>query len=249
MSGNERFGDVPTVKPVRESRTAYRGLVWDVVRDTVDLGDAGEVRREYLHHPGAVAVLAVDEHERILFLRQYRHPVRMELWELPAGLLDVDGEPPLEAAQRELAEEADLRAEQWNVLIDWFNSPGGMTEALRLYVARGLSPVPDGERHDRTGEELGMPLRWVELDEARDAVLGGRLHNPAAVVGVLAALVERERGWSGLRPADAPWPEHPTFRPDGAFDGMGADGELADGELGSDGQRGSDGEVRAGAAS
>jgi 8-oxo-dGTP pyrophosphatase MutT (NUDIX family) len=205
--------DVFAPRVVVAHETVYSGMVWDVVRDTVDLGPAGVVRREYVRHTGAVAVLALDDANRVLFLRQYRHPVGMELWELPAGLLDVDGESPLEAARRELAEEADLRAERWDVLLDWFNSPGGMTEALRLYLARDVSGVPEGERHTREAEEYGMPMRWVPLDQARDDVLAGRLHNPGVVVGVLAAHAACGLGWSTLRPADAPWPEHPAFRP------------------------------------
>ena len=187
-------------------------MIWDLVRDTVDLGPAGQVRREYVRHPGAVCVLALDDDDRVLLVRQYRHPVRMELWELPAGLLDVAGEPPLEAARRELAEEADLRAGRWDVLIDWFNSPGGTDEALRCYLARDVSEVPPSQRFTRTAEELDMPTRWVPLDEAREAVLVGWIHNPGAVVGILAAGAARERGWTGLRPGDAPWPQWPAAR-------------------------------------
>lgn len=211
-SGQGPLQDLFVPRAVTARETVYSGLVWDVVRDTVDLGDAGVVRREYVRHTGAVGVLALDDEDRVVFVRQYRHPVGMELWELPAGLLDVDGESPLVAAQRELAEEADLRAERWDVLIDWFNSPGGMNEALRLYLARDVSPVPEHERHVREAEEHGMPVRWVPLDQARDDVLAGRVHNPSAVVGVLAAHAARELGWSTLRPADAPWPEHPAYR-------------------------------------
>jgi ADP-ribose pyrophosphatase len=87
-----------------------------------------------------------------------------------------------------------------------------MTEALRCYVARGLSRVPDHELHRRTAEEHGMVQRWVPLDQARDAVLAGKLHNPGAVVGLLAAAESRARGWTTLRPGDAPWPEHPALR-------------------------------------
>jgi ADP-ribose pyrophosphatase len=87
-----------------------------------------------------------------------------------------------------------------------------MTEALRLYLARGLSPVPEAELHEREAEELGMTTRWVPLEDARAAVLGGALHNPAAVVGILAACEGQAQGWGTLRPGDAPWPEHPTFR-------------------------------------
>ncbi len=203
--------DVAVELPVHGHDLIHRGMVWDVVRDTFDLGEGGVVRREYLRHPGAVCILALDEQERVLLLRQYRHPVRMALWELPAGLLDVDGEPPVVAAQRELAEEADLQAARWDVLIDWFNSPGGMNEALRCYLARDLSAVPEELRHTRTAEEIDMPLRWVPLDEARQAVLTGELHNPGAVVGILGACAARDAGWTTLRPADAPWPEHPVL--------------------------------------
>jgi 8-oxo-dGDP phosphatase len=201
------------IRAVTRHETVFSGMVWDVVRDTVDLGEGGVVRREYIEHTGAVGVLALDDDDRVLFIRQYRHPVRMELWELPAGLLDIDGEQPLEAARRELAEEADLRADRWDVLIDWFNSPGGMTEALRLYLARGVSAVPEADRHVREAEELGMPVRWVPLEQARQDVLAGRLHNPGTVVGVLAACAARDQGWSTLRPADVAWPEHPALRP------------------------------------
>jgi ADP-ribose pyrophosphatase len=204
---DEPFEDLLRPRMVHGSETVYRGMVWDVVRDFVDLGEAGVVQREYVQHPGAVAVMALDEQDRVLFIRQYRHPVRSELWELPAGLLDVDGEDPLEAAQRELWEEADLRAERWDVLIDWYNSPGGMNERLRLYLARDVSTAEDhDELHERVGEELGMLTRWVPLDEARDAVLAGHIKNPGAVVGVLAAWAARAGRWVTLRAADAPMP-------------------------------------------
>jgi 8-oxo-dGTP pyrophosphatase MutT (NUDIX family) len=204
--------DVWSPRPVSKAETAWEGRIWSVERETADLGEDGPITREFVHHPGAVTILALDEQEQVLFLRQYRHPVRMELWELPAGLLDVAGEPPLEAARRELAEEADLRAGRWDLLVDWFNSPGGSDEALRLFLARDLSPVPVAERHHRTEEEAGMEVRWLPLADARDAVLAGGLHNPGAVVGVLAAAAARDQGWSTLRPADAPWPEHHAFR-------------------------------------
>ena len=208
----EELADVFALRQISDQETVHKGMIWDVVRDNVDLG-ASTVRREYLRHPGAVTVLALDEQDRVLFLRQYRHPVRMELWELPAGLLDVEGESPLLAAKRELAEEADLAAARWDVLIDWFNSPGGSNEALRCYLARDIHPA--AETFDRHDEELDMPALWVPLEEARDAVLEGRVHNPGAVVGVLAALAARELGWSTLRPGDAEWPEHPAHRTGG----------------------------------
>lgn len=199
-------------RPVLRSEVALKGLVWDVVRDRVDLGNAGEVTREYVHHPGAVAIAALDDHGRLCVIQQYRHPVRAFEWEIPAGLLDVDGEPPHRAAARELHEEADLVASTWHVLVDYLSSPGGLDEALRVYLARDLAEVPHSERHQRDGEELGMPLAWVPLEEVRDAVLAGRVQNSTLAIAALAALAARELGWSTLRPAEAAWPSHPAYR-------------------------------------
>jgi 8-oxo-dGDP phosphatase len=209
--------DQPLEDRVEERRvvaasTIHHGMVWDVVSERVDLGEAGEVTREFVRHPGAVSVVALDGQDRVALVQQYRHPVRMLEWELPAGLLDVDGEDPWLAAARELHEEADLVAGRWHVLAEYFASPGGMDEALRVYLARDLRAVPEDERHAREHEELGMPVRWVPLDEAHAAVLAGRLHNPSAVVGVLAAHASRAAGWSTLRPHDTPWPAHPAHR-------------------------------------
>ncbi len=204
--------DVFAPRPILRSSVVHHGMIWDLLQEEADLGEAGPVTREFLHHPGAVTVCALDEQDRVLLIRQYRHPVRMELWELPAGLLDVADEPPLAAAQRELAEEADLRAGGWDLLAEWFNSPGGSDEANRVFLARDISLVPEAERHTREAEEHGMVPRWVRLDDARDAVLAGRIANPGSVIGILAAWTARELRWSTLRPADSPWPAHHAFR-------------------------------------
>ena len=199
--------DVARPRPVVASRLLHEGRIWDLRSDDVDLGEAGVVTREWIDHPGAVATIAVDHDGRVLLLRQFRHPVGRELWEPPAGLLDVAGEEALLAAQRELAEEADLRAATWHVLADYFTTPGGNNEALRVYLARDLSPVPEDERHVREDEEMSMVPAWVSLEEAVDGVLQGRLHNPSTVVGVLALAAARALGYEHLRPGDAPWPE------------------------------------------
>jgi ADP-ribose pyrophosphatase len=191
----------------------YEGRIWDVVSDSFQLNDDGDTLvRDYIDHPGAVAVLPMNDDGDVLLLRQYRHPVGMDLWEIPAGLLDVEGEDFVVGAARELAEEADLVADRWNVLADFFNSPGSSSEAIRIYLARGLSEVPGHERHVRTDEEAEIELRWTPLDEAVRTVLDGRLHNPSAVVGVLAAAAARAGNFESLRPADAPWPAHPSQR-------------------------------------
>jgi len=205
----EPLADLPGARSVLGRETRYRGMKWDVVTDTVQLDAETVVQRDVVVHPGAVGVVALDEAGQVLLLRQYRHPVSGELWELPAGLLDVPGEDALECARRELFEEAHLRAGRWDVLVDVFSSPGMSGEAYRLYVARDLEPVPEAERHEAVHEEWQMPLRWVPLERAVEAVLAGRIHNAMAVVGLLAALRAREGSWAVLRPGRAPWPERP----------------------------------------
>ncbi len=205
-AGSSRTADELDPRPVLRHETVHTGRVFDLVRDDVDLGAAGTVTREYLDHPGAVAVVALDDADRVLLLRQYRHPVRAFLWEVPAGLLDVPGEDAQTAAARELAEEADRTAARWDVLVDFATTPGASNEALRVFLARGLASVPEDERHVRSGEEADMVERWVPLDEAVALVLDGSLHNPSAVVGILAAAASRAGGWASLRPVGAPWP-------------------------------------------
>lgn len=185
-------------RPVLGHELLHHGKIWDLVSETADLGQT-QVVREFLDHPGAVAVIALDHQERVLLLRQYRHPVRSDLWEPPAGLRDVAGEPPVQTAARELAEEADLRAGRWHLLTEFFTTPGGSNEHICVYLARDLSPVPEDERFTREDEEAEMVPMWVPLDDAVDAVLTGRLASPSAAVGILAAAAARDRGWMTLR--------------------------------------------------
>ncbi|HEU0256364.1 MAG TPA: NUDIX hydrolase [Microbacteriaceae bacterium] len=187
---------------------AYHGRIWDVVKDEFPYGQA-TLTREYVAHPGAVAILALDEAERVLLINQYRHPVRSMMWEIPAGLLDVDGESPLAAARRELAEETDLVARDWAVLGEYYTTPGSSSEAIRIYLARGIAAA---ERpFEREAEEADIRLRWVPLEAAVTAVLGRRIQNPSAVVGLLAAYAARSRGWQSLAEPDAPWERHPRW--------------------------------------
>lgn len=185
--------DLPAAAPVVRSETVFEGRVWDVRRDTVRL-EASEVVREYVAHTGAVAVLALREDRgapEVFLIRQYRHPVRAHDWEIPAGLLDVEGEDPLVAAQRELAEEADLVAGTWEQLLALTSSPGGLDEVITVYVATDLSDVPEERRHRREDEEAGMPCGWVALPEAVAAVLGGQVRNAPMMLAVLALHARR----------------------------------------------------------
>ncbi|HSU46313.1 MAG TPA: NUDIX hydrolase [Arthrobacter sp.] len=209
----KQVSDAPSPRRLLSTEKVYQGRIWDVVSDTFQLSESGDaLTRDYIDHPGAVAILPMNEKGQILLLKQYRHPVGMDLWEVPAGLLDVEGEDFVVGAARELAEEADLAAGTWNVLADVFNSPGSSSEAIRIYLARDLSEVPHHERHERTEEEAEIEFHWISLDDAVASVLAGRLHNPSAVVGILAAAAARTANYEGLRPADAPWPAHPSQR-------------------------------------
>lgn len=190
------------------SETVFHGRVWDVRRDVFRYNDA-DITRDYVDHTGAVAVLALDDAGRVLLIKQYRHPVRHRDWEIPAGLLDIRGEDPLAAVKRELAEEADLFADEWNVLADIFTSPGGSDEAIRIYLARGVRPAP--EVFDREEEEADIETAWLPLDDAVDAVLARTVHNAPLIIALLAARTAREKGWATLGAADEPWPTHPKL--------------------------------------
>jgi 8-oxo-dGTP pyrophosphatase MutT (NUDIX family) len=191
--------------PVAARDVRFEGYVWSVVSDDVEF-DGVTARRDVIIHPGAVAVIALDEDDRVLLIRQYRHPVGRWLFEPPAGLLDAADEPPWRTAQRELAEESGYQAQRWDVLVDLYTSPGGMSEAIRVYLARGLERLPDGRPHTGEAEEAHLPRAWVPLDDARDLVLSGALGSPTAVSGILAAWTGRAANWSTLRSMDAPWP-------------------------------------------
>ena len=203
----QEIADQPSPHEVTASEVVWSGRIVDMIKDHVIVVEGQDpVVREYTRHPGAVAVVVLRGEsggEEILLERQYRHPVKAELWEIPAGLLDIPGEDPRLAAERELAEEADLVADRWDVLVDYFTSPGGSTEPLRIFLARELRDAD--EAFEREDEEATMEYAWVSLDDALTMVLDGRLHNPSAVIGVLATHAARARGWAGLRPADAPW--------------------------------------------
>jgi 8-oxo-dGTP pyrophosphatase MutT (NUDIX family) len=198
------LADVAAPRPTLARHERFQGRVWNLVSDEVDLGHA-QVTRDFVQHTGAVAIMALNEADELYLVRQYRHPVGVECWEPPAGLLDVADEPPVEAAKRELHEEADLTATTWQVLADFFPSGGGSSEAVRIFLARDLGAVPEAERHVRTGEEHDMVGAWVPLDEVLTAIAAGHVHASSLVVGAMAVDLARRAEWSTLRPADADW--------------------------------------------
>ena len=188
---------------VLHSDTVYEGHVITVRRDLVSMPGDTSSQRDVVVHPGAVGVVALDDRGRVLLVTQYRHPVGRRLVELPAGLLDVEGEPALEAAQRELAEEAGLAAGTWHVLADTLTSPGMTDEAIRVFLARDVREV---DRDMQQHEEIELTTEWVELEQAVRRVLAGDIENAMCVIGLLAADRAVREGFVGLRPADAAWP-------------------------------------------
>ena len=176
--------DEPLSPTILSSELAFKGRVWDIRRDVFDY-NGHELTRDYVEHPGAVAVLAVDDQNRVLLIQQYRHPVRLREWEVPAGLRDIAGEDPLIAAQRELGEEVDLVASEWSELLTFNTSPGGSNETIIIYLAKGL--VSTGKAFDRHEEEADIVVRWVPLEDAVAGVLDGSLRNSILAIAVLAA--------------------------------------------------------------
>jgi 8-oxo-dGDP phosphatase len=202
------LSDRPERWPVGRSQTVLEtARVISVRQDHVQSPTDGvEFVRDVVVHPGAVGIVALDDDERVLLVSQYRHPVGHRLLEIPAGLLDVPGEPYPIAAARELYEEGHVHAGDWRVLVDIFTSPGMTTESTRVYLARGLSDVADDDRHVGVHEEADMTVTWAPLADLVQAVLAGWLHNPIVVSGILATWAARHGdGYDSLRPVDAPW--------------------------------------------
>ena len=197
--------DEPAHWPVVSSAELARGRLVAVRTDKVRMPDDELAERDVVIHPGAVAVLVLDDAQQVLLIRQYRHPVGRLLWEIPAGLRDVSGEPPWATARRELLEEAGYRARDWRVLADYYTSPGFSTERLRVFLARDLEFVPESERDFvPEAEETQLVPAWLPLDEAVRKVLAGELHNGVAALAILAGYAARSEGYERLRPADAP---------------------------------------------
>jgi 8-oxo-dGDP phosphatase len=198
------ISDTPGHWPTLSTVNHFRGRIFSVHTDSVRMPGGVIADRDVVEHPGAVAVLAIDESERVLMVRQYRHPVARFLWELPAGLRDVEGELPVATAKRELLEETGHRASRWLTLADFFTTPGMSSERIRIFLARDLTEVPVAERSFKPAhEEATMQVAWVPLDDAVRGIVAGRLHNPTAVVGILAAYAARSDGFATLRGAGA----------------------------------------------
>ena len=177
--------DRPGDSTVTASQVSFSGHVWNVVTDDVVLSSGGTVQRDVVRHPGAVAVIALDDDDHVVLVEQYRHPMMARMWEAPAGLRDVDGEPALVTAQRELAEEAGLQAERWTPLLELALTPGGSDEVISVFLAEDLSTceiadfVPEGEEAD-------IVVGRFALHAVIEAVLAGQIRNATLACAVLA---------------------------------------------------------------
>jgi ADP-ribose pyrophosphatase len=190
------IADEPHSWPVLGSRDLHRDEWVVALREDV-VHRPGHPDRTFarlvMEHPGAVVVLAVDEDERVCCLRQYRHAGRALFIELPAGLLDQEGEDPRLTAERELREEAELRAEDWRRLLTLHPSAGITSELHHIYLARGLSHADRGD-FELHAEEAEMEVVWVPFEDLLEAVLDQRVREGPLAAAVLAYEVLRTRG-------------------------------------------------------
>lgn len=178
--------DLPFAANVNSSEAVFTGMIWNINREVFDFGTQS-LTREFVDHPGAVAVVALNDEGQVLLIRQYRHPVREQLWEIPAGLLDVAGESQENAARRELLEETGYLAETLEPLIEFFTSPGGSNEKITIFLARNLT-LSD-QRPQVEGEESDMLVEWVDFELALQSVLTSEMKSPSASVGLMAAML------------------------------------------------------------
>jgi 8-oxo-dGDP phosphatase len=188
------------------SETLHIGKIFALRTDHVRMPGGKIVTREVVEHYGAVAIVAMDDDGRIPMVYQYRHPIGRRLWELPAGLLDINGEAAHLTAARELREEVGLHAQNWQVLVDLDSTPGFSDESVRVYLATGLTQVGRPEAHD---EEADMTVQWYPIAEAVQRIFNGEIVNSLAVGGILAAYAV-SNGIAEPRPVDAPWIDRPT---------------------------------------
>jgi len=166
---------------VKQCKTVYRGKVIELSIETAQLPNGRSVSLEIVHHPGGAAVVAVDEDQRLCILRQYRHAAGGWIWELPAGRRDT-GEDPLRTAQRELEEEAGIRAASWQKLGTALTTPGFCDEVIHLYMAQGLTKVAS-----RTEAHEVLECHWIPWTQVRAWIHDGTLADAKTIIGIQLA--------------------------------------------------------------
>jgi len=161
-----------------ESKEVYRCKIFTVTHDkAVDVKTGFQIERSIVRHKGSAVMMAVDDARRILLVRQFRLPAGKYMWELPAGKVD-DGEKPLQAARRELAEETGYRARTWNKLGSFFVSPGYVQERMTIYLATGLKA---GDATPMEDEQI--EAQWFTQREIKRLILSGRIDDAKTITG------------------------------------------------------------------
>ena len=177
----------------------HRGRFLEFRVDTIERADGTTGTRDVVGHPGAVAVLALDDDRRLLLVRQWRVPAGRALLEIPAGTLDVhDGvtEDPDVAARRELEEETGHRAATWRKLASFWTAPGFASELMHLYLATDMAGVGAADDRLTPDEDERLELRHVPLDDAVAMVEAGELGDAKSILGIL--WLDRLRRTGGL---------------------------------------------------
>jgi ADP-ribose pyrophosphatase len=186
-AGAGPVGPLDLTERVVDSKTIYRGSYLTFRIDTVERTDGSRAEREVVGHPGAVAILAIDEADRVLMVRQYRAPAGRILLEIPAGTLDVNDDGSIEdpdlAAPRELEEETGYRAGLLRLLTSFWTAPGFATELMHLYLATDLRPADDARLGPDEDERL--ELERVPLGDAIAAVERGEIADAKSILGLL----------------------------------------------------------------
>ncbi len=165
-----------------DSQDIFQGRIINLRIDRVVLPDGNESTREIVEHPGAVAIVAIDENQNIWMVKQYRKAVEEILMEIPAGTLEK-GEDPLECAKRELAEETGLKAQKWESILSYYSAPGFVTEKLHLFLATGFT---EGDKH--TDQDEFLYTVKLPLAEAYEAIFSGDIKDGKSIIGIHYAL-------------------------------------------------------------
>jgi len=168
-----------------DEQAVYDGWIIRVVKGRFEAPDGTTFERDVVHHPGAVAVVPIDGDD-IILVRQYRSAVDSLMWEIPAGLRDVDGEPPVETAQRELVEEVGMTAGSLELITSVHNSVGFCDEQIHIYLGTDLT-VTNRATTD-SPEEVEMEIARIPLLEADAMISSGQITDAKTVIGILAAL-------------------------------------------------------------
>jgi ADP-ribose pyrophosphatase len=162
---------------ILSSKEILKNKLFTVVDEVAQDNNGFEIHRNIIRHPGSAVMMAVDEQERVLLVKQFRLPAEADLWELPAGRLDP-GETPLEAAKRELQEETGYTAKNWTELVSFWPSPGYVAEKMNLFLAEDLTA---GEQHLMDDERI--QYRWFSKDEVGEWIRSGKIPDGKTIVG------------------------------------------------------------------